>query len=49
MYYFQWRSPVNNGKLRSMHCMEIPFVFNHPDKVQFMTGTGSDRQHSRRT
>jgi para-nitrobenzyl esterase len=43
MYYFQWRSPVNNGKLRSMHCMELPFVFNHPDDVQFMTGTGSDR------
>lgn len=44
MYYFQWRSPVRNGKLRSMHCMEIPFVFNHPDRIQFMTGTGSDRQ-----
>jgi para-nitrobenzyl esterase len=43
MYYFQWRSPVRNGKLRSMHGMELPFVFNHPDKIQFMTGTGSDR------
>jgi para-nitrobenzyl esterase len=43
MYYFQWRSPVRNGKLRSMHCMELPFVFDHVDAVRFMTGTGSDR------
>ena len=43
MYYFQWRSPVNNGKLRSMHCMEIPFVFDHVDAVPFMTGSGADR------
>ena len=35
---------MRNGKLRSMHCMELPFVFNHPDKVQFMTGTGPDRK-----
>jgi para-nitrobenzyl esterase len=43
MYYFPWRSPVRNGKLRSMHCMEIPFFFDHVDNVQFMTGTGRDR------
>jgi para-nitrobenzyl esterase len=43
MYYFNWRSPVRNGKLRSMHCMELPFVFDHPDLIAFMTGTGRDR------
>jgi para-nitrobenzyl esterase len=43
LYYFDWRSPVRNGKLRTMHCMELPFVFDHPDKIAFMTGTGSDR------
>jgi para-nitrobenzyl esterase len=43
LYYFNWRSPVRNGKLRSMHCMELPFVFDHPDLVGFMTGTGADR------
>jgi para-nitrobenzyl esterase len=43
MYYFPWRSPVRNGKLRSMHCMEIPFFFDHVDDVQFMTGTGRER------
>ena len=43
MYFFRWRSPVNNGKLRSMHCMELPFVFDHVDAVPFMNGTGRDR------
>jgi para-nitrobenzyl esterase len=43
MYYFQWRSPVRQGKLRSMHCMELPFVFDHVDDTQFMNGTGGDR------
>ena len=43
MYYFRWRSPVLGGKLRSMHCMELPFVFDHVDDVQSMTGTGRDR------
>jgi para-nitrobenzyl esterase len=44
MYYFQWRSPVNNGKLRSMHCMELPFVFDHPESTPFMTGTGPQQR-----
>jgi para-nitrobenzyl esterase len=43
LYYFNWRSPVRNGKLRTMHCMELPFVFDHPDLISFMTGTGRDR------
>jgi para-nitrobenzyl esterase len=43
LYYFNWRSPVRNGKLRTMHCMELPFVFDHPDAISFMTGTGADR------
>jgi para-nitrobenzyl esterase len=43
LYRFNWRSPVRNGKLRSMHGMELPFVFNHPDRIAFLTGTGDDR------
>jgi para-nitrobenzyl esterase len=42
-YLFKWRSPVNNGRLRSMHCMELPFVFDHVDHTPFMNGTGRDR------
>ena len=43
LYYFDWYSPVRGGKLRAMHGMELPFVFGHPDLVQFMTGMGSER------
>jgi para-nitrobenzyl esterase len=43
LYYFNWRSPVRNGKLRTMHGMELPFVFDHPDLIGFMTGMGPDR------
>jgi para-nitrobenzyl esterase len=44
MYYFQWRSPVRSGKLRSMHCMELPFVFDHPEQTMFMTGAGPEQR-----
>jgi len=43
LYYFNWRSPVRGGKLRTMHGMELPFVFDHPDLIQFMTGMGPER------
>jgi para-nitrobenzyl esterase len=26
-----------------MHCMEVPFVFDHVDNTPFMNGTGADR------
>ena len=43
MYYFTWRSPVRDGKLKAMHCMEIPFVFDNVDGGKPMTGSGQDR------
>ncbi len=43
LYSFTWRSPLRRGKLRSMHSMELPFVFDHPDAISFMTGNGADR------
>jgi para-nitrobenzyl esterase len=42
-YYFTWRSPVRDGKLRSYHTLEIPFVFDNVDNCKSMTGTGQDR------
>jgi para-nitrobenzyl esterase len=42
-YLFKWRSPINGGKLRSMHGMEIPFVFDHVDDCSFMTGRAPGR------
>jgi len=42
-YYFTWHSPVRDGKLRSFHTLEIPFVFDNVDAAQSMTGSGQDR------
>jgi len=44
MYYFNWRSPVRDGKLRTFHTLEIPFVFDNVALDEAMTGTGKDRQ-----
>jgi len=43
MYRFQWYSPVSGGRLRAMHCMDIPFVFENVDLSQSVVGDGSDR------
>lgn len=42
MYIFSWESPVMEGRLRSTHCMEIPFVFANTDRHASMTGGGED-------
>jgi para-nitrobenzyl esterase len=44
MYRFQWYSPVSNGRLRAMHCMDIPFAFDNVDNSQAIVGSGADRQ-----
>ena len=33
-YYFQWYSPVRDGKLRSMHTMELGFVVRSCRHIQ---------------
>ena len=42
-YYFTWRSPVREGKLRTFHTLEIPFVFDVVDTSKSITGSGADR------
>ena len=42
-YYFTWQSPVREGKLRSFHTLEIPFVLENVDEGKTMTGSGQDR------
>jgi len=43
MYRFQWYSPVGGGRLRAMHCMDIPFVFENVDLSKSVVGDGADR------
>jgi para-nitrobenzyl esterase len=40
MYIFDWQSPVFDGKYKSVHCMEIPFVFDNVARANQMTGGG---------
>ncbi len=44
LYRFQWYSPVSGGRLRAMHCMDIPFAFDNVDNSQSIVGSGTDRQ-----
>jgi para-nitrobenzyl esterase len=41
-YYFQWHSPVRGGVLRSMHTMDVPFVFYNHEVAQSELGSGPD-------
>jgi para-nitrobenzyl esterase len=43
VYYFTWKSPVRDGKLKAFHTLEIPFVLENVDNGKSMTGTGEDR------
>jgi len=43
MYYFTWKSPVHDGKLKAFHTLEIPFVLDNVDEGKSMTGSGADR------
>lgn len=43
MYFFMWRAPVDGGKWRSPHTLEMPFVFGTYDKAT-VTGAGPERK-----
>ncbi|MGB7395563.1 MAG: carboxylesterase family protein [Pricia sp.] len=42
MYLFTWQSPVFDGKYKSLHCMELPFVFDNIERANQMTGGGKE-------
>ena len=41
MYQFAWNTPVLDGRIRSYHCAELPFVFNNTDRCDQATGGGA--------
>ena len=43
MYYFTWKTPVHDGKLKAFHTLEIPFALANVDESKSMTGSGADR------
>lgn len=42
LYYFTWETPVQGGRLKSPHTMEIPFAFDNVKISARMTGGGAD-------
>jgi len=40
LYWFNWQTPVLDGRPRAFHCSEIPFVFCNTDLCDHMTGGG---------
>ncbi|HVG56022.1 MAG TPA: carboxylesterase/lipase family protein [Vicinamibacterales bacterium] len=44
LYRFEYYSPVRGGRLKAMHCMEIPFVFDNLEAGKVYTGVSPDAQ-----
>jgi para-nitrobenzyl esterase len=42
LYYFTWETPVQGGRLKSPHTMEIPFAFDNVKISSRMTGGGPE-------
>lgn len=42
VYWFQWQSPILDGRGRAFHCSELPFVFNNTERCATMTGNGPE-------
>jgi len=43
-YFFEWGSPVRGGLLKSMHCMDIPFVFDNLEIARVVIGDPDSAQ-----
>jgi para-nitrobenzyl esterase len=41
LYYFTWETPVQGGRLKSPHTMEIPFAFDNVKLSARLTGGGA--------
>jgi len=42
LYYFRWETPVDGGRLKSPHTIEIPFAFDNVKAATRLTGGGPD-------
>jgi para-nitrobenzyl esterase len=41
-YWFQWQTPILDGRPRAFHCSELPFVFYNTDRCAAMTGGSAE-------
>jgi para-nitrobenzyl esterase len=42
LYYFRWETPVDGGRLKSPHTIEIPFAFDNVKVAHRLTGGGPE-------
>jgi para-nitrobenzyl esterase len=42
VYWFQWQTPILDGRPRAFHCSELPFVFYNTERCAAMTGGGPE-------
>jgi len=40
LYWFTWKTPVLDGRPRSIHCCDLPFCFDNTDRCENLTGGG---------
>jgi para-nitrobenzyl esterase len=43
LYYFRWETPLEGGRLKSPHTIEIPFVFDNVDASRLTAGATGAR------
>ena len=41
LYWFTWKTPVLDGRPRSIHCIDLPFCFDNTDRSENLTGGGT--------
>jgi para-nitrobenzyl esterase len=41
-YWFQWQTPILDGRPRAYHTSELPFVFYNTERCAYATGGGPD-------
>ena len=42
LFWFQWQTPVLDGRPMAFHCADLSFVFDNMDRCEAMTGNGPD-------
>jgi para-nitrobenzyl esterase len=44
VYLLAWETPVDNGRLKAHHALDLPLVFNNIETSRSMVGPGPDPQ-----
>ena len=42
LYRLEWETPIDNGRMRSPHSLDVPLIFDNVAKAPGLIGTGAD-------